>query len=260
MVTMKLPLKSLKMDKLKNKVAVITGGSSGIGLATAKEFVANGAKVVIFGRGKSTLDEAVSELGSMGFAVQGDVCKQTDLDKLFAETKNKFGAVDILFVNAAQAKLAPIVDTEAFFDEMINVNFKGAYFTLQKAIPYLNNNASIIITTSWLNSIGFGGSSLLSASKAALRSVVRVASAELVAKGIRVNAISPGAIGTPLWGKIGLAEEVLKTAGEAITSQIPLKRWGQPGEIAKTVLFLASDDSSYIVGNELTVDGGLRQI
>ncbi len=225
------------------------------------QFIANGAKVVIFGRGKQALDEAVSELGSSSFGVQGDVCKLTDVDNLFAETKSKFGGVDILFVNAAQAKLAAIADaTEAFFDEMLNVNFKGAYFTLQKAIPYLNDNASVIITTSWLNSIGFGGSSLLSASKAALRSVVRVASAELVNKGIRVNAVSPGAIGTPLWGKIGLPEEVLKSAGEAITNQIPIKRWGRPEEIAKTVLFLASDDSSYIVGNELTVDGGLRQI
>ena len=249
------------MDKLKNKIAVITGGSSGIGLATAKEFISNGARVVIFGRGKQALDEAVDALGPDSYAVQGDVCKLTDLDKLFAETKIKFGTVDVLFINAAQAKLSPIADTtESFFDEMINVNFKGAYFTLQKAIPYLNNNASVIITTSWLNSIGFGGSSLLSASKAALRSVVRVASAELIDKEIRVNAVSPGAIGTPLWGKIGLPEEVLKSAGEAITNQIPIKRWGQPEEIAKAVLFLASVDSSYIVGNELTVDGGLRQI
>lgn len=249
------------MDKLRNKVAVITGGSSGIGLATAKEFISNGAKVVIFGRGKQSLDEAVNELGSNSCSVQGDVCRLTDLDKLFAETKTKFGTVDILFVNAAQAKLAPIIDTtEAFFDEMININFKGAYFTLQKAIPYLNNNASVIITTSWLNSIGFSGSSLLSASKAALRSVVRVASAELINKGIRVNAVSPGPIETPLWGKIGLPEELLNSVGEAITDQIPLKRWGRPEEIAKTVLFLASGESSFIVGNELTVDGGLRQI
>jgi NAD(P)-dependent dehydrogenase (short-subunit alcohol dehydrogenase family) len=249
------------MDKLKNKIAVITGGSSGIGFATAKEFIANGAKVVIFGRGKQALDEAVNELGSNSLAVKGDVCKLADLDNLFAETKSKFGGVDILFINAAQAKLAPIADTsETFFDEMINVNFKGAFFTLQKAIPYLNDNASVIITTSWLNSIGFGGSSLLSASKAALRSLVRVASAELANKGIRVNAVSPGAIGTPLWEKIGLPEEVLKSAGEAITNQIPIKRWGQPEEIAKAVLFLAADDSSYIVGNELAVDGGLRQI
>ena len=249
------------MDKLKNKVAVITGGSSGIGLATAKEFITNGAKVVIFARDKQALGEAVKQLGSNSFAVQGDVCKMTDLDNLFVETKARFGGVDILFVNAAQAKLAPIADTtEAFFNEMINVNFKGAFFTLQKAIPHLNSNASVIITTSWLNSFGFSGSSLLSASKAALRSVVRVASAELVGKNIRVNAVCPGAVGTPLWSKIGLPEEVLKSAGEAITNQIPIKRWGKPEEIAKTVLFLASDDSSYIVGSELIVDGGLRQI
>jgi len=248
------------MNKLENKVAVITGGSSGIGLATAKEFIANGAKVVIFGRSKQALDNATENLGSNSISVQGDVSKISDLDRLYSITKSKFGGIDVLFVNAAQAKLAPIADTtEDLFDEMIGINFKGAYFTLQRAIPHLNNNASVIITTSWLNSIGFGGSSLLSASKAALRSVVRVASAELIEKGIRVNAVSPGAIGTPLWGKIGLPEEVLKAAGEAITNQIPVKRWGQAEEIAKTVLFLAAADSSYIIGNELMVDGGLRQ-
>lgn len=249
------------MDKLKNKVAVITGGSSGIGLATAREFIANGAKVVIFARGKQALDEAVKELGPNSYAVQGDVCKLNDLDKLFAETKSIFGGIDILHVNAALVKLAPIADTtEAIFDELINVNFKGGYFTLQKAIPFLNNNASVIITTSYFNGIGFGGSSLLSASKAALRSLARVASAELIDRGIRVNAVSPGAIATPVWGKIGLPADVLKSAAEAITSQIPLQRFGQADEIAKTVLFLASEDSSYIVGHEICVDGGLRQI
>ena len=249
------------MDKLKDKVAVITGGSSGIGLATAREFISQGANLVILGRGKRALDEAVSELGPKSYAVQGDVSRLADLDNLYAETKTKFGGIDVLFINAAQARLAPIADTtESFFDGMMNVNFKGAYFTLQKAIPYLNNGASVIITTSWLNNIGFGGSSLLSASKAALRSVVRVASAELADRGIRVNAVSPGAIGTPLWAKLGLPEEVLKSAGEAITNQIPIKRWGRPEEIAKSVLFLATSDSSYFIGNELTVDGGLRQI
>jgi len=249
------------MKKLTNKVAVITGGSSGIGLATAREFINQGAQVVIFARGKDALDRAVTELGKNCHAVQGSVTRLDDQERLFKETKSKFGDIDILLINAAQAKLAPIAETtESFFDEMIDVNFKGAYFTLQKAIPYLNNNASVIIMTSWLNAIGFSGSSLLSASKAALRSLVRVASTELMDKGIRVNAVSPGAIGTPLWGKIGLPDELLRAAGEAITNQIPLKRWGTAEEIAKAIGFLASDDSAYIVGNELAVDGGLRQI
>ncbi|WP_293309894.1 SDR family oxidoreductase [Pedobacter sp. UBA5917] len=249
------------MDKLKNKVAVITGGSSGIGLATAKEFIANGAKVVIFGRNRQLLNEATQELGSMSYAVQGDVNNLSDLEKLYSKTKSKFGGIDIVFVNVGQGKLAPIAETsERFFDEMISVNLKGAYFSLQKAIAHLNPKASVIITTSWLNEIGFGGSSLLSASKAALRSVVRVAGAELAAQGIRVNAVSPGPIGTPFWGKIGLPEDVLQGAAEAITNQTALKRFGQPEEVAKAVLFLACDDSSYITGHEIAVDGGINQI
>jgi NAD(P)-dependent dehydrogenase (short-subunit alcohol dehydrogenase family) len=249
------------MKKLTNKVAVITGGSSGIGLATAQEFVDHGSKVVIFGRNKEALDNAITQLGKNSLAVQGDVTNLSDIERLFNETKSKFGHLDILIVNAAQAKLAKIADTsEELFDDMVRVNFKGAYFTLQKAIPFMNDNASVVVITSWLNSVGFGGASLVSACKAGLRSLVRVASAELMERGIRVNAVSPGAIGTPLWGKIGLPAEVLKAAGEAITNQIPIKRWGQPEEIAKAILFLVSADASYIVGNELSVDGGLRQI
>jgi len=249
------------MDKLKNKIAVITGGSSGIGLATAKEFIANGAKVVIFGRGQNALDEATKELGTNSYSIQGDVTNLADLERLYSETKTKFGGIDIVFINVGQGKLAPIADTsEEFFDAMISVNFKGAYFSLQKAIAHLNKNASVIITTSWLNQIGFGGSSLLSASKSALRSVVRVASAELADKGIRVNAVSPGPIGTPFWGKIGLPDDVLQGAAEAITNQVPVKRFGQPEEVAKAVLFLASDDASFIVGHEIAVDGGINQV
>ena len=249
------------MNKLKNKVAVITGGSSGIGLAAAKEFISNGADVVLFGRKKQLLDEAVSLLGNRSYGVQGDVTKSADLERLFAETKDRFGGIDVLFINVGQGKLAPIADTtEDFFDEMIDVNFKGAYFSLQKSIAMLNNNASVIITTSWLNEIGFEGSSLLSASKAALRSLVRVASAELAVKGIRVNAVSPGAIGTPFWGKIGLPEEVLNSAATAITNQVTMKRFGTAAEVAKAILFLASDDASYIAGSEISVDGGINQV
>lgn len=249
------------MKKHLDKVAVITGGTSGIGFATAKMLIEEGAKVVVFARGKKGLAATALELGPNCFAIEGDVTNLADLENLFLTTASRLGKIDILVVNAAQAKLAAIADTtEEFFNEMVNINFKGGYFTIQKSIPYLNDRASVVVVTSWLNSIGFGGSSLLSASKAALRSIVRVAAAELIPRGIRVNAISPGAIGTPLWGKIGLPEEVLKAAGQEITNQIPLKRWGQPEEIARTILFLAHEDSSYIVGSELMVDGGLRQI
>jgi len=250
-----------KMEKLTNKVAVITGGSSGIGLATAKEFIANGAKVVIFGRDQNSLDEATIDLGSNSYGIQGDVTNLNDLENLYVETKSKFGKIDIVFVNVGQGKLAPIAETsETFFDDMISVNLKGSYFSLQKSIAHLNQNASVIITTSWLNEIGFGGSSLLSASKAALRSVVRVASAELAPHGIRVNAVSPGPVGTPFWGKIGLPDDILQGAAEAISNQTALKRFGQPEEVAKAVLFLASNDASYITGVEIAVDGGINQI
>lgn len=253
--------KNKTMGKLEGKVAVITGGTSGIGLATAQEFVSNGAKVVVFGRGQEALDAAVKQLGSNSFGVKGDVTNQSDLDRLYAETKSKFGGIDTLFINVGKGKLAPVADTdEAFFDDMMDVNFKGSYFALQKSIKNLNPKASVIITTSWLNEIGFAGSSLLSASKAALRSLVRVASAELADQGIRVNAISPGPIGTPFWGKIGLPEDVLSGAAEAITAQTALKRFGNPDEVAKAVLFLASDDSSYIIGEEIPVHGGINSI
>lgn len=249
------------MGKLEGKVAVITGGSSGIGFATAQEFVNNGAKVVLFGRGQEGLDNAVQQLGANSIGVQGDVTNHSDLERLFSETESKFGGVDVLFINVGKGKLAAVADTdEAFFDDMMDVNFKGSFFTLQKGIKSLNDNASVIITTSYLNEVGFGGSSLLSASKAALRSVVRVASDELAARGIRVNAVSPGPIGTPFWGKIGLPEEVLAGAAEAITAQTALKRFGTPEEVAKAVLFLASDDSSYIIGEEIAVQGGINAI
>ena len=249
------------MSKLKGKVALVIGGSTGIGLASAKEFINEGAKVVLFARSKNDLDAAVQELGANSHAVVGDVTKLADLDRLYAETKSKFGGIDVLFVNSAQGKLLSIAETtEAIYDEMLDVNLKGSYFAFQKAIAHLNKGASVILTTSWLNEIGFGGTSLISASKAALRSLVRVASAELVGNGIRVNAVSPGAIGTPFWGKLGLTADELNGAAKAITNQVPLKRFGGAEEVAKAVLFLSTDDSSYIVGSEITVDGGLNQM
>jgi NAD(P)-dependent dehydrogenase (short-subunit alcohol dehydrogenase family) len=246
------------MERLKNKVAVITGGGSGVGLATAREFIANGAKVVIFGKTKDNVELAVKELGKNSFGVVGDVTSMFDLDALFAETKKKFGGIDVLYVNAAKAKLVPIEHTtEELFDEVINTNFKGSFFTIQKSIPYLNNNASVIVTTSWLNRIGFENAGLLGSGKAALRALVRVGSKELASRGIRMNAVSPGAVETALWGKLGIPTDILAATGEALTQQIPMKRWAKAEEIAKAVLFLASDESSYVAGHELVVDGGL---
>ncbi|MFP2904210.1 SDR family oxidoreductase [Pyxidicoccus sp. 3LFB2] len=249
------------MKKFAQKVAVITGGTSGIGLATARLLVEEGAKVVVFARSEEGLAETVKSLGPNAHAVRGDVTRVADLERLFQETRERFGGIDILFANAAVVKLSPLSDTsEALFDELVAVNMKGTFHTLQRAIPHLKDGASVVVTTSWLNRIGFEGSSVLSMTKAALRSLVRVAAAELAPRGIRVNAVCPGAIETPLWGKLGLPAEQLNAAGAAITAQIPVKRWGRPEEIARAVLFLAAPDSSYVTGTELAVDGGLRQV
>ncbi|MFP2928144.1 SDR family oxidoreductase [Pyxidicoccus sp. 3LG] len=249
------------MKKFAQKVAVITGGTSGIGLATARLLAEEGAKVVVFARSEAGLAEAVKSLGPNAHGVRGDVTRVADLERLFQETRERFGGIDVLFANAAVVKLAPLSDTsEALFDELVAVNLKGTFNTLRQAIPHLNAGASVVVTTSWLHHIGFEGSSVLSMTKAALRSLVRVAAAELAPRGIRVNAVCPGAIETPLWGKLGLPAEQLEATGAGITAQIPVKRWGRPEELARAVLFLAAPDSSYVTGTELAVDGGLLQV
>ena len=249
------------MSDLTDKVAVITGGNSGIGLATAQELKARGAKVAITGRSAESLQEATSQLGGETLSFQGDVTDLSHLETVFSETANKLGKVDILFINAGIAKFAPLEGvTPDFFDQMMDINFKGAYFTVQKALPHLNEGASVVLNTSINAHIGMPNSSVYAASKAALISLVRTLSAELISKGIRVNAVSPGPISTPLFGRMGMSEEQMEGMAASIQQQVPLGRFGNPDEIAKTVAFLASPDSSFIVGSEIIADGGMSQL
>ncbi|ATQ68634.1 MULTISPECIES: glucose 1-dehydrogenase [Methylosinus] len=246
------------MGKLQGKIAVVTGGSSGIGLATAKLFAAEGAKVVITGRRKPELEAAVAEIGSNAFGVQGDVAKLDDLDRLYAEVKARHGRIDILFANAGLARLAPLeaVD-EAHFDLLFGVNVKGLLFTVQKALPLFSAGGAIVLNSSVANTKGMPAFGVYSATKAAVRSFVRSWTSELKDRGIRVNAISPGPIETPIFDTLGLPAEQVAEFGANISQSVPLGRFGRPEEIAAAVLFLASDAASYVAGVDLYADGGM---
>jgi NAD(P)-dependent dehydrogenase (short-subunit alcohol dehydrogenase family) len=249
------------MNALKNKVAVITGGNSGIGLATAKALIDRGAKVVLFGRDEATLKHAVESLGHAATGVRGDVTSTADLERLFAIAKRQHGGVDILFANAGVAEFLPLSAADgAHFDKLFDINVKGVFDTVRLADAALNDGASIILTTSGANEIGMPGTSVYAATKAAVRSFARTFSAELVGRGIRVNAISPGPVATPIFGRMGMPEEQAKGLEAQMASQVPLGRIADPIEIANAVLFLASSESSYVVGTELVVDGGLTQL
>ena len=249
------------MSKLNNKTAVITGGNSGIGLATAKEFIKEGARVIIMGRDQKTLDSAVSELGSQATGIRGDITNAADLDKLFAEAKSRFGKIDILFANAGVALFAPFDQTdEKLLDANFDVNVKGSFNTVQKALALLSEKSSIIFNTSVVGVKGFPGTSAYSASKAALRSLVRTLAAELVSKGVRVNAVSPGPIDTPIYGRLGMPADAVKEMAAGFQNANPMKRFGKASEVAKAAVFFASEDSSYITGAELAIDGGLTQL
>ena len=249
------------MKRLQGKVAVVTGGNSGIGLAAAQRLQEEGARVAIAGRSKKTLDQAVKTIGNGVLALQADVAKLSDIDRLYAEVSQKLGKIDVLFVNAGVAKFAPIEQTpEGLFDEQFDINIKGAYFTIQKAIPFLNDGASIILNTSVADSKGAAGTSAYSATKAALRSLARTTAAELAPRGIRVNTVAPGPIETPIFGRTGLPKEAVEEFARNVLAQVPLKRFGQPEEVAGAVAFLASSDASYITGVELNVDGGMGQV
>ncbi|SAL40676.1 short-chain dehydrogenase [Caballeronia peredens] len=247
--------------KLANKVALVTGGTSGIGLETAKLFRDEGAKVVVIGSSEQRLKEAQDALGENGVALRADLRDPAQIDKAIAEVVETYGAIDIVFANAGAAKAAPFdAVTPEQFDDQFALNVSGLFFTIQKSALHLRDGGSIVVTTSFLNTVGTPGLSILSATKAAVRSLVRSIGAELAPRGIRVNAVSPGPIDTPFASKLGLPEEDLRKSGEALVAAVPLKRAGHASEVAKAVLFLASDDASYVTGAELVVDGGLTQI
>ncbi len=249
------------MSKLENKVAVITGANSGIGLATAKLFLKEGAKVVLSGRRQEALDEVSKNLEGDFITVLADVGKPEDNINLIQTAKAKYGNIDILFLNAGIAPPTPTTDvTVDHYDEIFNINVKGPILAVKEALPNINDGGSILFTTSIVSQKGFDGFGVYSASKGALRSYARVLTSEVKSRGIRVNSIAPGPIETPIYGKMGLPQDVIEGLGEEFGQQIPLGRFGTSEEIANTALFLASDDASFVNGIEIEVDGGMSQI
>lgn len=248
--------------RLDEKVAVITGGNSGIGLAIAKEFAAEGAKIAIFGRDQASLDAAAQAIGGACLAVRGDVTSIEDLDRLYSETATHFGnGIDILVANAGVGKLVALEEMdEETFDWTSDINFKGVFFTVQRAIPHLNQGGSVILMGSSVQRLGVAGYSVYCATKAAVRSMARTFSAELLPRGVRVNSIGAGGTETPFFGKVGLSPAELEEFGQMMSERIPAHRFAQPEEIAKAALYLASDDSAFMAGSELTIDGGHAEI
>jgi len=249
------------MSKLEGKIALITGGSSGIGLATAEQFVNEGAYVFVTGRRETELAAAVKEIGRNVTGVQGDVSNLGDLDRLFAQIKREKGRLDIVFANAGIAKYIPFGKiTEEDYDSIFNINVKGLLFTVQKALPLLPNGASIILNASIVASKGLPANSVYSATKAAVRSFARTWTTDLKDRRIRVNAVSAGSIDTPGLSGLLASSSTGEQRSKMISNIVPLGRLGRPDEVAKAVVFLASDDSSYITGAELFVDGGFAQV
>ncbi|MBP1852899.1 SDR family NAD(P)-dependent oxidoreductase [Rhizobium halophytocola] len=249
------------MGKLEAKIAVVTGGSSGIGFSIAERFIHEGATVFITGRRWPELEAAATRLGAKAIAVQSDVADLASLERLFARVREAEGRLDVLVANAGVITSSPVRDaSEEHFDSMFDINVKGAYFTLQKALPLMGDGGSIILLSSCLAAKGLPGHSVYNASKAAVRSIVRTAAAELLRSGIRVNTLSPGPVDTPIIeGQVGSPEEAAKFRQQA-ASHVPLGRIGRPEELAAAALFLASDESSFSTGTDLVVDGGMTQL
>lgn len=249
------------MGKLDSKIAIVTGGSSGIGMAIAERFIAEGATVYITGRRQAELEAAGTQLGEKAKVVQGDVADLNSLDRLFGTVRQAEGRLDVLVANAGVIASSPIeTASEEHFDRMFDINVKGTYFTLQKALPLMRDGGSIILVSSCLSAKGMAGHSVYNATKAAVRSLVRTAAAELVSRGIRVNTLSPGPVDTPIIeGQVGSPEAAAEFRRQA-ASHVPLGRIGQPEELAAAALFLASDESSFSTGTDLVVDGGMTQL
>jgi NAD(P)-dependent dehydrogenase (short-subunit alcohol dehydrogenase family) len=247
--------------KLKNKIALVTGGTSGIGLEAAKLFQAEGATVVVTGTNPQRLAAAANALGDSAVVLSVDLRDPAQIEKAIADVVESFGHIDVVYANAGAGQAAAFDSVTAQqISDQFALNFNGVFFIIQKAAPYLSKSASVVVTTSFLNEVGTPGLSILSATKAAVRSLVRSLAAELAPRGVRVNAVSPGPIATAFHEKLGLSEKELAAAGDAIRAAVPLKRFGEARDVAAAALFLASDDAAFITGTELVVDGGLTQI
>jgi NAD(P)-dependent dehydrogenase (short-subunit alcohol dehydrogenase family) len=249
------------VDRLKNKRALITGGTTGIGLETARQFLKEGARVAITGKNPATLEAARKELGSDVLIVPSDTSNSSGQKAVAEILRQTFGALDVLFVNAGVVELRPVEQwDEAAFDRSFAANVKGPYFLIQALLPVFAKPASIVLNASVNAHIGMPNTSVYGATKAALLSLARTLSGELIPRGIRVNAVSPGPISTPLYGKLGLSEADLKAVSASIQNQVPAGRFGNPSEIASAIVFLASDESAFTVGSELMIDGGMGNL
>jgi NAD(P)-dependent dehydrogenase (short-subunit alcohol dehydrogenase family) len=249
------------MKRLDGKIAVITGGSSGIGFASARAFIAEGAQVVVVGRDAESLQNAKRELGVNAFTFQADIANLTSLDRLYSWVKQHLGRIDILFANAGAARFLPVQEiSEEIVDRILDVNVKGTFFTVQKALPLMARGGSIILTSSGVHSRSSPGGSIYAASKAAVRSLGRGFGAELAEKGIRVNVLTPGPVETPIFERMGIPKDQLQGLYERLSNLTPIKRMAQPQEMAGVAVFLASDDSSFLIGSEVAADGGATQL
>ncbi len=249
------------MGKLSNKIALVTGGNSGIGLATARLFKKEGATVVITARSRTTFETATKELGAEFDIVQTDVSQLGDLDRLYTHIKAKYGKLDVLFANAGVALFAPTVESgPEFFDNQFNTNVRGLYYTVAKALPYLSKGSSVILNASVVSEKGIAGASVYSATKAAVRSFARSWTAEIPVSEARFNVLSPGPIETPIYNKMGMPKDQLDAFAGNMASTVPMKRFGTADEMARVALFLASEDSSYICGANIMADGGFGQV